>query len=185
MRRRVGLPAAFSGQRPGCFFPVASGVPERFFGRGRWQGGALHTFVDDYRQEFFWRRPEEGRLVASVARIVTAPDFTVYTDDPPMWREYQAWRSQVVAGYWSGAGVLVLPVVSFRSGVERFVPADSTWAVRGPAARHVDRWLDDMAQFVADSRAGRLVVFGRVPSQLESLGVPVLARKLLAATKGG
>lgn len=185
MARRVGLPRQFACVAPGCFFDPSWPVPERFYGRGRWQGGPLHTFVDDYRQEFFFRRPEEGLLVACAARIVTAPDFTVYNDDPPLWREYQAWRSQVVAGYWQAAGVRVLPVVSFGSCVQRFVAPGSTWAVRGPGRSHLDEWLERMCEFLEVSRAARLVVFGRVPLALSGFDVEIVQRRLVPSTEEG
>lgn len=90
--RRVTFPAVFLGLRP-FIRSTSFEVPETFAPRGRWKSGPMHTFVDDYRQEFFWRRPSDGLFVALAARIVTAPDFTIYTDDPPEWRQYQAWRS--------------------------------------------------------------------------------------------
>lgn len=185
--RRVGLPDAFRGVIPGAYYPSSWGVPEVFTARGRWVSGPLHTFTDDWRQETFWRRPQEGLLVACCAGVVTAPDFTVYEDDPVEWRRYQAWRSAVVAGYWSAAGLDVLPVVSFGGGAERYVLPGSTWAVRGPG-RGADegRWLDSLWEFVGRSVMGRLVLFGRCPPGVDDLGVEVVRRRLLDARgKGG
>lgn len=177
--RRVGFPAEFLGVEPGVFFPVGDPVPSVWQGRGRWNGGgALHTFVDDWRQEFFWRRPQEGRLVASLARIVTAPDFTVWNDDPQTIREYQAWRSAVVGAYWRQVGVKVLPVISFNSGAERYVRPHSTWAIRGPRPAAAGVWLDNLRRFVDAAQVGRLVLFGRAPDEVGLLGVPVEQRRL-------
>lgn len=184
--RRVGFPREFVGVQPGCFFPVGDPVPAIFLGRGRWRGGgALHTFVDDYRQEFFWRRPQEGRLVASLARIVTAPDFTVWDDDPRAMREHQAWRSAVVAAYWRQGGVKVLPVISFDSGAYRYVEKGSTWAIRGPSRVGEARWREGVQTFMEKAEVGRLVVFGRALPWLETLAIPVEMRRLQPATREG
>jgi hypothetical protein len=137
-------------------------IPLKFTGRGRWKAGPLHTFVDDYRQELFWRRPEEGLLVAIAAGVAVAPDFTSYTDDPEPWRQYQAWRSAVIASYWASHGVGVLPVVSFRTGSQGWVEGGSWWAVRSPAAGvDGDQWRRDWATWARYARPAGLVVFGR------------------------
>lgn len=177
--RRVGFPDAFRGIEPIMFYPVSDPVPAIFLGRGRWKGGgALHTYVDDYRQEFFWRRPEEGRLVAQLARVVTAPDFTVWDDDPETMRRYQAWRSALVGAYWRQGGVKVLPVISFRSGIADYVNPGSTWSIRGPSARSEAFWIRSLGEFLENATVGRLVVFGRAIDWLDTLGLPVERRRL-------
>jgi len=183
----VGFPRELVGVQPeGGFYPVTEAVPAVFLGRGRWKGGgALHWFVDDYRQEFCWRRPQEGRLVASLARIVTAPDFTVWDDDPKAMREHQAWRSALVAAYWREVGVRVLPVISFDSGAERYVKPGSTWAVRGPSGASESRWKAGVSEFCDKARVARLVVFGRALPWLDTLGIPLELRRLQPATKEG
>jgi len=189
MGRRVGLPREFVGVEPGAFYPVSRPVPAEFQGRGRWASGPLHTFVDDYRQEFVWRRPQEGLLMALAAGVCTAPDFTVWLDEPPEWRAFQAWRSAVVAGYWQANGVDVLPVVSFGSGCERFVRPGSTWAVRAPGrGSDAARWADRLQGFVELAQVGRLIVFGvtgaaRLVFWGECCGVPVEVRAL--CVRGG
>ncbi|MDR3158403.1 MAG: DUF4417 domain-containing protein, partial [Zoogloeaceae bacterium] len=123
--RRVGFPREFLDVgSPLVFFAPGHlpEIPEHWSPRGRWRSGAMHTFCDDYRQEFFWRRPLDGALVAMAAGFVTAPDFSVFQDDPPEWAAYQCWRSAVVAAYWQSFGARVLPVVAFGGHPERFVP---------------------------------------------------------------
>lgn len=185
-RRRVGLPVELLGVRPGVWFPVCDPVPVHWQGRGRWKGGPLHCFVDDYRQEFFWRRPGEGRLVASLAGVVTAPDFSVWRDDPPEWRRYQAWRSAVVAAYWRQVGVRVLPVVSFGSGAHEYVAPGSTWAIRAPRSDEQGVWLWEVQRFCDEAKVGRLVVFGRrFPSLDLGAPCPVEWRVLNPSTRAG
>jgi len=159
------------------YFSSELAIPEDFSPRGRWKRGPLHTFCDDYRQEFFWRRPEEGLIVALSAGIVTAPDFTIYNDDPPEWRLYQAWRSAVVALFWQSYGVRVLPVVSFASGISRYVLPGSVWAIRGPSADSVD-FRSRLTCFIGEAKPSCLVVFGK---SIGDCVVPVVQRKLVSS----
>jgi len=187
--RRVGLPSEFVCVKPGAFYPVDRPLPDGFQGRGRWVAGPMHTFVDDWRQELFWRRPVEGLMIALAAGCVTAPDFTSWLDDPPEWREHQAWRAAVVAGYWSAHGVDVLPVVSFRSGAHQYVDPGSTWAVRSPGrGTDAQAWSERLAEFVECARVGRLVLFGhqsaaRLVVWGQLVGVPVEVRRLIGQAR--
>lgn len=172
--RRVGFPVELRGVAPLVRAQVFD-IPESFTGRGRWQSGPMHTFVDDYRQDFFWRRPAEGLLIAAAAGFVTAPDFTIYNDDPVTWRGYQAWRSAMVAAYWQAAGVKVLPVVSFGSGCAELVERGAIWAVRAPN-RYCTSWLWDLERWAKEAKPAGLVVFGRRVAV--ELGIPVIYRQL-------
>lgn len=177
--RRVGLPAELVTVTPGSFFAPDWPIPDRFTARGRWQSGPMHFFTDDYRQEFCFRHPVEGLLVSLAAGVCTAPDFTCWTDDPLPWRLYQGWRSALIAGYWQAAGVRVLPVVSFGSGVEQYVRPGSTWSVRGPARGSDEAaWFVELSAFLARAAAARLVVFGRWVPQFEALPLEVVSRRL-------
>lgn len=191
--RRIGLPPPLA--RENVLVPRFDGfLPPSFVGRGRWKAGPLHTFVDDYRQELFWRRPEEGLLVAIAAGVAVAPDFTSYTDDPQVWRVYQAWRSACVAAYWADHGVRVLPVVSFRSGCARWVEEGSWWAVRSPAPGvDGEAWADDFRVWRRTAQPAGVVVFGRplpfdpkLPTEQRALNQRLPARaKDSAAQKEG
>lgn len=129
--------------------------------RGRWRAGfAMHTFVDDYRLEGFWRRPQAGLVAAVAAGLVTAPDYTAHVDDPQPFRAYQGWRSASVGRYWQAHGVTAVPVVSFGTGVEDHVRPGSAWAVRGASDA---AWRRRLAAFVERSSCARLLVFGRRP----------------------
>jgi hypothetical protein len=164
------------------YFDPERQIPEDWLPRGRWKGGgcAMHTFCDDYRQEFFWRRPMEGAIIANAAGVVTAPDFTVYLDDPPEWAAYQCWRSLLVASFWQSFGVAVLPVVAFRGAPECFVSPGSVWAARG-AGRNADLalWRREMLDFELRARPAKIVVFGNQVS-VPGLAAPLIGRALFS-----
>ena len=166
------------------FFDPSHPLPQFWAGRGRWKPGhAMHTFVDDYRQEFFWRRPAEGLICALASTVCTAPDYTCWTDDPAEFRAYQAWRSATIAAYWQRSGVSVLPVVQFSTGFERYVSSGSAWAVRGSLE---PGWQPRLVDFVRTSGCAFLLVFGRPVPPIDGLqmrNVPLYSGKGLAAQK--
>lgn len=182
--RRLGLPEEFIGVKPDVYLDPGTEIPLLWLPRGRWRGGpiAMHTFTDDYRQEFFWRRPVEGAIVAVSSGICTAPDFSVYPDDPMQWAQHQAWRSAVIATYWQELGCRVLPVVSFGSGIERYVRRGSMWAVRGPA-RGGDEALyrAGIEAWARKARPGGLVVFGRALPDGLNVRCAVVRRPLVSS----
>lgn len=97
----------------------------------------FHTFVDDWRMEAIWRDPDlKSDKVFGL--VCTAPDFSVFIDDPAPQAVYQFWRSRIVAARWELAGAFVIPVVQFGCDASRFdstrgVKRHSVLAVRGPA----------------------------------------------------
>lgn len=160
-------------------FDPTFNIPEFFTGRGRWKSGAMHTFVDDYRQEFFWRRPEEGLLCALAAGIVTAPDFTVFNNDPAVYRHYQAWRSAQVSFFWQSHGVSVIPVVSFDSGIESYVEPYSLWAIRSPSLdSNQEKFFKCLKRFISSACVAKLVIFGRENPAFANLHIPITYRAL-------
>lgn len=165
MARRVGFPRELIGTQPGVFADPGQNFPVDWSPRGRWYHGPLHTFCDDYRQEFFWRRPDEGRIIAFSAGFVTAPDFSVYSDDPDEWARYQVWRSALIGAYWAEWPVQVLPVVAFRGDPGRFVAKGSAWAVRGPGREQKRRqaWHEGFSRFCGECEPGLVLVFGNAP----------------------
>lgn len=180
--RRCGFPHEFRGEFEPVFRSPDLPIPDAWAPRGRWSQGPLHTFTDDYRQEFFWRRPGEGLIVALSAGICTAPDYTVYNDDAPEWAAHQFFRSLVVAQYWQAQGVDVFPVVQFH-GVksDRYAPG-SAWATRGPRSFFDFDYIDRMCRFCEQREASALVVFGKCPPELpEKLSIPVYTRALFSA----
>ena len=112
---------------------------------------------------------------------MTAPDFTIFNDDPDEWAAYQAWRSATVAAFWQRHGVSVIPVAAFRGAPERWVSPGSVWAVRGPARSSLGSWYREIDAFVDRAEPSRLVVFGN-PVAEAICSVPVENRALFSRT---
>lgn len=125
-----------------------------------------HTFVDDWRLEHLWRRPEQGLVKLLRNKVVTAPDFTIETNFPQPLTTYQVWRSATLASYWAASGLIVVPVLQwgnpdlYRFCTQGILPG-SVVAVRGPQKGTELDWLQG-AMFMQQYLNPSLVLhFGR------------------------
>jgi hypothetical protein len=129
----LGIPLVGSG--PGGFQPPGSLVPYRQKVRPAEplpEGSlAAHFFLDDFRFEPVWGRPEKGLLY--VARIGTAltPDFSLYPRMPLAAQLWQVYRGRWCGAFWRSRGVAVIPTVSWSD--ERSFPFCFLGIERGSA----------------------------------------------------
>ncbi len=108
------------------------------WGSGAPAGVALHCFVEDWRFETAWRRPELTVSPALLAGIVVAPDFSISWSDPEPWAAHQVWRSRSVGHFWAAHGAVVVPVLQWGGpqtwpACARGIRPGSVVAVRGPS----------------------------------------------------
>jgi Domain of unknown function (DUF4417) len=111
---------------------------------------AVHFFLDDYRFETVWSKPE--RALTRLARVGTAlsPDFSLWRDMPWVMQLWQVYRSRWCAAWMLHHGLRVIPTLSW-STPDTFgfaftgIPAGSVVAVstvgvhRDPQARDLFR----------------------------------------------
>lgn len=162
MRRNLVSDLLVDHFNPSLFAPDYDYEAALWRGLGKWQPGqALHHFVDDYRHEVCFRRPEDGLARALISPFVIAPDYTVYTDDPEPLAAYNVWRSAVVASFWAAHGVHVVPSVSFHPSFSTYVQPGSVVAVRAPRSADRDSWTVDLLDAVSAVSPSRILVFGR------------------------
>ena len=72
-----------------------------------------HFYIDDYRFDRLWARPESYIEVLRRYKGVIGPDFSTYTDMPypmQMWNKY---RSMALTHYWQSEGIDVIPELQF------------------------------------------------------------------------
>lgn len=72
-----------------------------------------HFFIDDYRFERVWERPENYLEVISRYAGVIAPDFSTYTDMPVPMQMWNVYRSRALAHWWQLNGIDVIPNITF------------------------------------------------------------------------
>lgn len=75
----------------------------------------VHFFVDDYRFESTYNRPEETLERFKKYRFLLTPDFSLYTEMEP-WRQIESiGKSRWVGAFWQKNGLLVIPTISWSS----------------------------------------------------------------------
>lgn len=168
----------------------------------RWGSGApanvaLHCFVEDWRFETSWRRPELTVPPALLAGIVVAPDFSIAWTDPEPWAAHQVWRSRCVGEFWRRHGVMVIPVLQWGgphtfAACARGIRRGSLVAVRGPSVawaktprgavqpEEPERWVQG-AQFLRSVLCpGAVLQFGNVLGadvwQCPVVSIPLFSR---------
>lgn len=75
----------------------------------------IHFFLDDYRFEGVWNRPE--RYVDRISRYgcVLTPDFSLYRDMPMPMQMWNVYRSRAVGNYWQRMGLSVIPTLQWST----------------------------------------------------------------------
>lgn len=76
-------------------------------------GSAVHFFLDDYRFETCWTKPL--RPLTRIARVGAAltPDFSVWTDMPPVMQMWQVYRSRWYGAWLTHHAIDVVPTVTW------------------------------------------------------------------------
>ena len=75
--------------------------------------GAVHFFVDDYRYEVVWNRPQSILKTVKQCGRALSPDFSLYVDDPVALQIWNTYRSRWVTRYWQSQGIEVIPSVTW------------------------------------------------------------------------
>jgi hypothetical protein len=82
-------------------------------------GSAVHFFLDDYRFETTWSRPQKALQYLRDFKTVLTPDFSLYPGWPMATQIWNVYRSRWCGAYWSSLGLQVIPTVSW-AGRESF-----------------------------------------------------------------
>ena len=144
---------------------------------GQRQAQALcHFFLDDYRFETVWNKPDTG--LNRVGRFWGAltPDFSLYTDWPTIVQQWNHYRSQWLGRYWQEHGIKIIPTVNWST------PDSYEWCFAGiPTHQIVALAVPDLrhpqtrAHFTMGYQAiratlapSRILVYGRLPRELHS-----------------
>jgi hypothetical protein len=77
------------------------------------RGRTVHFFMDDYKFDEVWKKPEQelGRLAQYFQ--VLSPDFSVYADMPTPLKMLNVFRNRWCASYWQFNKLIVVPTVSW------------------------------------------------------------------------
>ena len=73
----------------------------------------VHFFVDDWRFETLYDKPERSFDTLSKYRFVLTPDYSLYSE-MPMWRQIESiGKARWVGANWQRKGLTVVPTVSW------------------------------------------------------------------------
>lgn len=77
------------------------------------RNGTAHFFLDDYRFERCWKRPDSQIEELKKYAGCLSPDFSMYTNYPEAMQIWQVYRNRWCAAYWQSLGIKVIPTVSW------------------------------------------------------------------------
>lgn len=145
-------------------------------------GSCVHFFLDDYRFETVWSKPERGLSRCQTVGAALTPDFSLWTDMPPAMQLWQVYRSRWCGAWLLHHGVQIVPTISWStpdSYAFAFagVPIGSVVAVstvgvqRDAQARAL--FAQGFAAMVDRLRPATVLVYGRPPTGQAAAGVVV------------
>ena len=135
---------------------------------------AVHFFLDDYRFETVWTKPERGlSRCCSVGGALT-PDFSLWRDMPLVMQLWQVYRSRWCGAWLLHHGVRVIPTVSWSTpesypfafaGIARgsVVAVSTVGTVRDRQARTL--FAAGYAEMLDRLRPAMVLVYGTPPAE--------------------
>lgn len=78
-------------------------------------GDPVHFFLDDYRFETVWSKPERGLSRCCAVGAALTPDFSLWVDMPLVMQLWQVYRSRWCGAWLLTHGVSVIPTVSWST----------------------------------------------------------------------
>jgi hypothetical protein len=132
-------------------------------------GAAIHFFLDDYRFEVVWTRPERGLNRPVRVGMALTPDFSLWTEMPWAMQVWQVYRARWCGMWMIQHGVSVIPTVGWsdpRSYDFAFagipvgsVVAVSTVGISGEPAEEL--FLSGMREMLARVQPPTVLVYGK------------------------
>jgi hypothetical protein len=111
------------------------------------RGRTVHFFLDDYKFEPLWNKPNKTLTVIQRQGSALSPDFSLFSDYPLAVQMWNTYRSRWLARFWQENEVLVIPTISWSdeasydfcfSGIEKHSTlAISTVGLRGKESKRV------------------------------------------------
>lgn len=75
----------------------------------------IHHFVDDFRFEVLYNKPDKNIDKYKKYRFVLTPDFSLYSE-MDLWRQIESvGKNRWVGAYWQKKGLIVIPTISWSN----------------------------------------------------------------------
>lgn len=162
-------------------------------------GGALHFFLDDYRFERVWQKPDKTFDRLEYVGAAITPEFSLWETLPTAAQVWQVYRSRWMGAFWQFNGIEVIPCVIWGSEntwdfAFEGLPENGTLALGtlGPGSNRqeaIQVFVDGLEQLLKLASPKLLLTYGPLPKECEWLNLPRLhqyptfADKMLARIK--
>lgn len=138
--------------------------------------GAYHFFLDDFRFESVWNRPNAALRAIQKVPIVLSPDFSLYRDWPLMLQMWNTYRNRWCGAWWQSQGVTVIPTVSWSTpesyefcfaGIEQnsLVAIGTVGTNNNSTEKHL--FLLGLHEMISRLQPSRILCYGPVPSEIK------------------
>lgn len=169
--------------------PVATATPARLVAYNSRKDvtnpgpdAAVHFFLDDYRFETVWSKPERGLSRCRTVGTALTPDFSLWCDMPRVMQLWQVYRSRWCGAWLLHHGVRVIPTISWSTPdtydfAFAGIPTGSVVAIstvgvlRDPVARA--GFAAGYTAMLQRLRPATVLVYGRPPTQQPPAGTTV------------
>lgn len=131
----------------------------------------IHFYMDDYKLERLWNRPDAYIEPLSEYKCILSPDFSLYMDMPLSMKIWNVYRSRLLGQYYQRCGISVIPTIQWAEketfefcfdGIpEGSIVSVSTIGVkRSKEATQV--WKDGMDAMIEHIKPSKILVYGGV-----------------------
>lgn len=149
-----------------------------------YDGLGIHFFLDDYRFEQTWVKPDTGLERVKKAYAALTPDFSLYLDMPIAVQIYNTYKSRWVGRYWQEAGINVIPTLSWsdkRSFKFCFagIPKNQIVAVSTVSVnkQFKSNFLDGYFEAVAQTKPKFIMCYGQIFDEMMYNNIPIKSYK--------
>lgn len=134
-----------------------------------------HFFLDDYRFESVWNKPDTGLNRVRRFKATLTPDFSLYTNWPVIIQQWNHYRSLWIGKYWQENGVQVIPTINWsdrKSFDWCFIgfPKNSVVAIATPDHRQIRtmrKFRIGFWEMMKRLEPQQVIVYGTMPFKCE------------------
>jgi hypothetical protein len=161
-------------EAPSCMIPYNLRVRSQL----GYADSAMHFFLDDYRFELVWSKPNLTLSRIKQAWLVLTPDFSLYADYPIAAQIWNTYRNRWCGAYWQSEGRVVIPTIAWSTpesyefcfnGVEYGSPvAISTQGLKIDENSYI-RFKDGYSEMINRLNPRFVMCYGKVDEDVYSL----------------
>jgi hypothetical protein len=138
-----------------------------------------HFYLDDYRFETTWNKPNAALIHLRRYWAMMTPDFSLYPQWPTVVNQWNTYRSRWLGRWWQSQGLRVIPTVNWSDEASHAycfdgIPSNQIVSIGVPDTRRshvVERYRVGVEEMCERLSPGLVIVYGRSPVAIHA---PVL-----------